>query len=204
MPQRRKYGSRAEKQAAYRLRKRNTEHTQTAHADVTFDGLFASVPTVAPSGSDERYTPRWVLDAARLVLGTIDLDVASNAIAQHTVQALRYYAQADNGLIQPWAGRVWCNPPYSDPLPWVERLIGFHRAGDVPAALLLLNVAATPAWARLLWAGSYPVCLFTNRIQFVKADGTVDGRNNSDQFLWYFGRHRRRFARVFSAYGTIR
>lgn len=204
MPQRRKHTSAAARQAAYRDRKRNTIAAQLSAGAVTFEDVFASVPTVAPAGSDERYTPRWLLDAARQVLGGIDLDVASNEIAQRSVQATRYYSQADNGLIQPWAGRIWCNPPYSDPLPWVERLIGFHRAGDVPAALLLLNVATTPAWARLLWGGGYPVCLFFSRIQFVKADGTVDGRNNSDQFLWYFGRQRRRFTRVFGQYGTIR
>lgn len=204
MPQQRKYTSAAERQAAYRERKRNSNSAHSSDAAVTFQDVFGSVQTAEPSGSDERYTPRWVLNAARLVLGRIDLDVASNAIAQRTVQAARYYTQADNGLMQPWAGRVWCNPPYSDPLPWVERLIGFHKAGDVPAALLLLNVATTPTWARLLWSSGYPVCLFTNRIQFVKADGTVEGRNNSDQFLWYFGRRPGRFADVFGRYGVIR
>lgn len=38
------------------------------------------------------------------------LDVAA---AAHNAKARRFYTRADNGLEQPWTGRVWCNPPYS-------------------------------------------------------------------------------------------
>lgn len=30
-----------------------------------------------------------------------------------------YYTLADDGLLQPWNGRVWCNPPYSNIEPWL-------------------------------------------------------------------------------------
>ena len=38
-----------------------------------------------------------------------DLDVAStheNALCE------RHYTIAENGLLQPWEGSIWCNPPY--------------------------------------------------------------------------------------------
>ena len=46
------------------------------------------------------------------------LDVAA---AAHNAKCDRYYTAEDDGLAQPWSGRVWCNPPYSDCRAWVEK-----------------------------------------------------------------------------------
>ena len=61
--------------------------------------------------SQEHYTPAPYVKAARLVLGAIDLDPASCARANATVKAARYYTAKDDGLAQPWCGRVYLNPP---------------------------------------------------------------------------------------------
>lgn len=61
--------------------------------------------------SPEHYTPAPYVEAARYVLGAIDLDPASSVSANATVRAKRFYAAADNGLAQPWHGRVFLNPP---------------------------------------------------------------------------------------------
>ena len=45
--------------------------------------------------TDEWYTPAWIINAARRVLGTIDLDPASSAIANQTVQATNYYTSLE-------------------------------------------------------------------------------------------------------------
>lgn len=204
MPQPRKHEDQAARQRAYRERKRNAQLQQSADDCVTFDKLFRAVPIKQEDDRDERYTPLWVIDAARKVLGSIDLDPASCAAAQAIVRAATSYTKADNGLVRPWAGRVWLNPPYSDPKPWIKRLLAHHRADEVSSAIVLLNIAGTPEWARLLWQSGYPVCVLTDRIEFIKADGSVDNRNMYDQFIWYIGQHRRRFAAVFGAYGVIR
>src|SRR5262249_34517601 len=152
---------------------------------VTLDDLLRLVPTKQQDDTDERYTPHWVVDAARQVLGRIDTDPATCAAAQAIVQARTPYTKADNGLLRLWSGTVWCNPPFSDPLPWVKKLIAHYRAGDVPAAILLLNLAGTPEWAHMLWRGGYPVCVVAKRMEFFKVDGTIDGKNRYDQFIWY-------------------
>lgn len=205
MPQQQKHADSAARQRAYRERKRNAEQQKIADKGVTLEEVLRDVPLAAPSGSDDQYTPRWVIDAARVVLGRIDLDPATSEAAQAVVCATRYYTQADNGLAQPWAGRVWCNPPYSDPLPWVKKLIAHYRAGDVPAALLLLNIAGTPEWARLLWNGGYPVCILAERIEFATPDGRKrKAKNMYDQFVWYLGKRPSNFRATFAPYGALR
>src|SRR5206468_3298175 len=86
--------------------------------------LLDTAPAMdAPASSDEAYTPPWLVEAARLVLGGIDLDPASCLAAQQVVQAPTWYSAAQDGLAQPWRGRMWLNPPFSDSLPWAQKAI---------------------------------------------------------------------------------
>jgi hypothetical protein len=65
------------------------------------------------SGDTERYTCPKIMERVRLFFGQIDLDPASSVIANETVQATRFFTQADNGLSQDWkANRVWLNHPF--------------------------------------------------------------------------------------------
>mgnify|MGYP001590641319 FL=1 len=59
----------------------------------------------------EAYTPGWLVDKARYVTGGFDLDPASCAFANEVVRAERFYGAAENGLLLPWGGRLFLNPP---------------------------------------------------------------------------------------------
>jgi len=94
--------------------------------------------------TNDHYTPKWVFD----LLGvTFDIDVAAPVGGVPWIPALQSYSQADDGLIQPWHGLIWCNPPYSDILPWVRRL---NKHGN--------GIALLPhtkgAWRREVWANA--------------------------------------------------
>lgn len=56
------------------------------------------------------YTPSDYVEAAREVMGGIDLDPMSDEEANQTVQAARFYTEAENGLTLPLYGRVFYNP----------------------------------------------------------------------------------------------
>lgn len=87
------------------------------------------------SGENEWYTPAPIIEAARAVLGDIDLDPASTEAANSTVKAAQFFSAEDNGLDQAWHGRVWMNPPYSQPLvqQFADKLVTSVKAGDVTA-----------------------------------------------------------------------
>lgn len=61
--------------------------------------------------SPDWYTPATIVDAARTVMGSIDLDPCTDFEAQKTVKATRYYLPPEDGLLHPWEGNVFINPP---------------------------------------------------------------------------------------------
>lgn len=61
----------------------------------------------APTGKDEWLTPPEIIKS----LGEFDLDPCS-PINRPRPTARHHLTIEDNGLIKPWHGRVWCNPPY--------------------------------------------------------------------------------------------
>ena len=99
---------------------------------------------------DEYSTPKEILSPVRDALGgRFDLDPASNGRAQGNVGAMEFYSRrpavgraGDDGLALAWRGVVWLNPPYSDPRPWVEKLVMGWRIGMVPAGATILTATA--------------------------------------------------------------
>lgn len=77
--------------------------------------------------SDEVYTSPFVFETLGL---RYDLDVAAPIGGAPWVPADRFYTIEDDGLAQPWEGRIWMNPPYSKPRPWIEKFIE-HAHGIV-------------------------------------------------------------------------
>ena len=100
------------------------------------------------TGEVEWYTPSRYIYAARAVMGSIDLDPATHAAAQQTVQASSYYTSDDEGLSQQWHGRVWLNPPYAQPLmpQFVAKLVEEVGDGRVTQAICLTHNYTDTAW----------------------------------------------------------
>jgi hypothetical protein len=109
---------------------------------------------------DDYYTPRWVFDTMGL---TFDLDPCSPPGGVPWVPAARYFTKADDGLARDWFGRVWLNPPFSRPGPWVDRFL-WHRSG------VALLPTSNGAWWRRVWRHADAMTIWTSP-QFVNGVG---------------------------------
>ena len=123
------------------------------------------------SATAEWYTPPEIIDLVLDVLGEIDLDPASNT-GKPNVPARRHYTKEDDGLSQPWAGRVFLNPPYGKGIAkWTERLCDEYEQGAVTAAIALLPARTDTAWFQGL--AKYPRCFLQGRLKFVGAKSSA-------------------------------
>jgi phage N-6-adenine-methyltransferase len=156
------------------------------------------------TGENEWYTPSEHLDAARRVLGTIDLDPASSEVANRTVDAVQYFTLADDGLAKPWRGAVWMNPPYAQP--WIMRFAQKLRAsvesGDVTQAVALTHNYTDTAWFHLLAERADAICFTRGRISFLSPEGKKAAPTQGQAFF-YFGANRSAFVEQFAQFGMI-
>jgi ParB family chromosome partitioning protein len=90
---------------------------------------------------NEWYSPPHVVEAARHAMGAIDLDPASCEAANKIVKATTFFTIRDDGLKQPWHGRIWLNPPYGKFAPKFSMKFNLEfLRGGIPSACLLLAV----------------------------------------------------------------
>jgi hypothetical protein len=146
----------------------------------------------------ECYTPAEYVEAARDVLGGIDLDPASSEEANRTVGATEFYDQGSDGLAHDWHGRVWLNPPYGRRLTsqFVTKLVSEFDAGGVTAAITVLNAYGFDAkWFRPLFA--HVLCFTDHRIQFYGGGPTFGS------LFAYLGPEPLAFAQTFAQFGPI-
>jgi phage N-6-adenine-methyltransferase len=164
--------------------------------------LEQKVGTVTSSETVEWYTPAPYVEAAREVLGDIDLDPASCAQANETVRARTYYDAATDGLAQEWTGVCWMNPPYGRDCPqFIAKMAAAYDAGQVKAAIVLLSAySLDTAWFQPMWR--HLLCFVNGRISF---ESPLRERVNptAGSVFVYMGADWQRFADVFERFGTV-
>lgn len=140
-------------------------------------------------------------------MGGIDLDPASCAEANRIVKASCYYTIEDNGLLKPFRGRIWCNPPYgttngkSNQGIWAKRLVTEYDCGNVSQAILLVNAKTDTRWFEMLWR--FLICFTSGRINYYSSKQTTTIGNTNGSCFVYLGTNEAKFIEVFSQFGRI-
>jgi hypothetical protein len=181
----------------------------TAQPRPRFRDAYNEIANAAPtrsvhhsSESVEHYTPAELLALVIEVFGEIDLDPCSNSTTTPNVPARQYFTVAEDGLSQPWYGRVFMNPPYGDAIAhWTEKFRSEWTRSDVREAIALVPARTDTAWWRELTAecDDVVVCFWNGRFTFV---GNTDPAPFPSAVV-YFGPKHDLFSRVFWPHGTL-
>lgn len=124
--------------------------------------------------NDEWLTPPEILRA----LGPFDLDPAAPIIRPWDM-ATRHYTKIDDGMAQPWEGRVWLNPPYGrETFRWLARLAQ-HGSG----LALIFARTETVGFHAEIWAKARAIFFFRGRLRFHRVTGERGGTANAPSCL---------------------
>jgi phage N-6-adenine-methyltransferase len=98
----------------------------------------------------------------------LSFDVAANN-KNHMTDCYYDFLSGEDALKEPWSmyGN-WCNPPYSNIKPWVEKAIKEMREGNLTVMLIPSDTSAS--WFRLAYDHCSECHLISGRISFVRAD----------------------------------
>lgn len=128
--------------------------------------------------TDHWLTPRFLIESA----GPFDLDPCAYRAQPWRTATLQYALPEQDGLILPWNGSVFCNPPYGpETRKWTWRL-ALHNDG------LLLIFARTETTAfRAIWKHAAGILFFYRRLRFHRPDGSLVGGGGAPSVLAAFG-----------------
>lgn len=115
-------------------------------------------------------TPPYIIDA----LGPFDLDPCFGSPRPWDTAA-RHYGPEDfpGGLVLPWDGMVWCNPPYDDiAANWLQRCAEHGRA-----IALIFARTETGAFHRWVWQEASALLFLAGRLHFHHPDGRQASAN---------------------------
>lgn len=128
---------------------------------------------------DEWLTPKWMLEK----LGPFDLDPCAPIIRPWEMAA-KHYTRQDNGLLQPWEGFIWCNPPYT---PSVSKMFIARLKDHNNGLLYIYSRTETKVWHDLIFPFASSVFFLLDRYPFFTVDGIEGDRPGSGSALISFG-----------------
>ena len=126
------------------------------------------------NGKEEWLTPPEIIKA----LGDFDLDPCA-PVNRPWEMAKAHMTIHDNGLIKPWHGRVWLNPPYGGETgKWMARAAEY---GNVTA--LIFARTETIQFFESIWPKAKAVCFIKGRLSFYHVTGKKGGTAGAPSML---------------------
>lgn len=164
------------------------------------------------SKSSSWYTPSDIVEAARRVLGSIDLDPASCAEANEVVQATSFLTEVDDGLVAPWPGRnVFLNPPGGRGVPrafW-QRLMRHRNAGLLDHAIFVcFSLEQLVSFqSEHVHPLDFSVCIPSSRVRYrLPGGGKASSPTHGSAIVYVNGTRNEHelFLAVFGAFGAVK
>lgn len=98
------------------------------------------------------------------------------------IPTICWYIKEDDGLVKPWYGKVWLNPPYGRELSrWLAKMHN-HRNG-----IALVFARTDTAWFHDYVAQADAVLFLKKRVRFVDAQGNQGDSPNCGSMLVAWG-----------------
>lgn len=121
--------------------------------------------------SMEWYTPPEIFDSLNT---TFDLDPCSPGEGKSFVPALKHYTTLDNGLISPWEGFVFVNPPYGRETGVWMRKFKEHNNG-----IALVFARTDVSWFQELAPALSAITFISGRVKFFKGGTANENRGGT-------------------------
>jgi hypothetical protein len=119
--------------------------------------------------NDEWLTPPEIVRAC----GEFDLDPCAPVVRPWDTAA-HHFTVEDDGLEQPWTGRVWCNPPFGrEAIKWLRRMVE-HGNGIA----LIPARTETVMFYECVWGAADAVLFIQGRPHFHYVDGRRAAANS--------------------------
>lgn len=119
--------------------------------------------------SDHWSTPIEIIEKLREEFGDFDLDPCCRP---ETAKASNFYTAEQDGLSQPWFGKVFLNPPYSKPGPWLKRSLEQIESGCCSLVVALLPVRTDTRWFHEYVNNKADIRFVRGRIKWIGWQGT--------------------------------
>lgn len=99
------------------------------------------------------------------------------AASESNTFCIDFYDKSDNSLEMPWYRSNWCNPPYSDITPWVEKAIEQMGKGCLTAMLIPADTSVK--WFKRAFDNCSECHFISGRLAFINAETQkpVSGNN---------------------------
>jgi hypothetical protein len=131
-------------------------------------------------GKDEWLTPPEIVQS----LGPFDLDPCS-PICRPWPTALKHYTIEEDGLLLPWFGRVWCNPPYgNNTAAWLQKC-ALH--GNVMA--LIFARTETKMFFQSVWDCAHGLLFIKGRLKFYHVSGQQASSAGAPSVIVAYGKN---------------
>ncbi len=130
--------------------------------------------------SDEWATPADLVRSLETEFGAFELDPCCR---EHTAKAPAFFTYRENGLAQRWHGRVWLNPPYSKPAPWLLKAIQETTTSRATLVVAILPVRTDTRWFHDLVLGRCELRFIPGRVYWIGWQGTPIGRPKDPSML---------------------